>query len=105
MPSVGVIVRLGLGMTNVVHYFVLSFSRDVMPRENDLHLLPRGIGRELIGDKILQMLMETSHELCTRGNAVGVEPWFRRKDLAFLWGGELFIHDCHVILITNCHTI
>ena len=50
----------------------------IMSRENDLHLLPGGVRGQLLVDKVLEVFMQSGHEVSTRSDAVGIKPRLSR---------------------------
>jgi hypothetical protein len=78
VPSVGVVVRLGFGVTEVVHDLVLALPRSLGPGDNDLDALPKGILLDLFANKKSEMLRELGHELGSRSDAIAVERLLRQ---------------------------
>ena len=73
VTTVGVVLRLGFRLTDVLHDLVFAFSGDLMTRQHDFHALPVQVLGDLLVDEVFQLLRELRHELGTRGNAVAVE--------------------------------
>lgn len=53
----------------------------LMSWQNDFHILPQSVCGDLVCHKILKLLMQSSHELCSWSDAVWVKPC--------LWGQSL----------------
>ena len=59
---------------------MVQLNTYVLPRENDLHLLPAGVCGKLLLDKVLEVFVEAIHELSTWCDAIRVKPRRRREN-------------------------
>ncbi len=86
VTNIGVVVRLRFAETNVLHDLVLTLTRDVVSREDDLHIAPIRVFGDLLGDEVFELLGEFGHKGCTGRDTVGVEGLFLRQNFATALG-------------------
>ena len=73
MSHVRVVIRLALGLANVLHDLMLALSRDLVTRQDDFASLPINVFGYLLRDEVLELLRQARHKLGTWGNAIRVE--------------------------------
>jgi hypothetical protein len=86
VATVRVVPRLCLGLTDVLHDFVLSLSGDFVTRQYDFHALPVYVLGDLFVDEVLELLRELRHKCSARRDAVAVERFLGRHFYAFADG-------------------
>jgi hypothetical protein len=87
----------------------VTFTRNVVTRENDLDICPGRVFSDFLVDKVLELLMELDHEMGARSNAIRVEWRLFWEFFAFSEGlstrvcrflcrskppGSLLVHFC-----------
>ncbi|KAI3480716.1 hypothetical protein L1887_57195 [Cichorium endivia] len=82
VADVGVVAGLCLAETDVLHDLVLALTGHVVAGEDDLYVAPVCILGDLLCDKVFELLGELCHEGGAWGDAVGVEGFLVREDLA-----------------------
>ncbi|PWY79671.1 hypothetical protein BO70DRAFT_52842 [Aspergillus heteromorphus CBS 117.55] len=73
VADIGIVAGLCFRMPDVLHDLVLTLTRDLVARQDDLDSLPVLVLGNFLAHEVLQLFRQLGHELGTRGNAVTVE--------------------------------
>src|SRR5271170_1589986 len=73
MAHVGVISWLRLCLTDILHDLVLAFTRYFVARQDNFNALPVNIFRDLLVDKVFELLSQPGHERRARRDTVAIE--------------------------------
>ena len=68
---------INLSLHKCVHTSTLPY---ILPGQDHLHLLPGGVCGHLLIDKVLQLLMQACHEVCT-WRVEGKKDWDKQMNL------------------------
>src|SRR2546423_1891457 len=97
MAHIGIVPWLRLCLTNVFHDLVLAFAWYFVAGEDDFNALPVNVFRDLLVDKIFELLTQFGHELCARRDTVTIECVLLRHFCALpdsLFTGLLSVQSC-----------
>jgi hypothetical protein len=70
VANVGVVVRLTLGLTDVLHDLVLTLTGDFVSRQDNFAALPLDVLAHFLRDEVFELLRQARHELGTRSDTV-----------------------------------
>src|ERR1700733_6022795 len=97
MAHIGIISWLCLCLAYILHDLMLAFARYFVARQDNFNALPVNIFRDLLIDKVFELLSQLGHELRAWRDTVAVECillWHLRAFLDSLFTGLLRIQRC-----------
>src|SRR5947209_10529555 len=73
MAHIGIISRLCLCLADILHDLMLAFAWYFVARQDNFNALPVNVFRDLLVDKVFELLSQLGHELRARRDTVAVE--------------------------------